>query len=132
MKEVKYKIAVSNWLAKAEEDIKWAKHSYRDKVYYGTCFICEQAAEKALKAFLLYYGNKFPKIHDLTRLIKECEKYQKNFSQLIAKATILSMYYIETRYPDLGEFQHYNQKQAKIALNYSLYIIKFVKKYLEQ
>lgn len=41
------------WFAQAEEDLLWAEASLREEVWRGACFAAQQAAEKALKAFLL-------------------------------------------------------------------------------
>ncbi|MBI3385273.1 HEPN domain-containing protein [Candidatus Gottesmanbacteria bacterium] len=42
------------WLSKADDDLEWCRASLREKIYYGSCFVAQQAAEKALKAYLLF------------------------------------------------------------------------------
>lgn len=40
------------WLDQAKADLKWPQHLFTEGVYYLVCFLAQQAAEKALKAFL--------------------------------------------------------------------------------
>jgi HEPN domain-containing protein len=51
------------WLRSAEEDLLWAEHNLRGKFYPQACFAAQQAAEKALKAYLLEKRGRFDKIH---------------------------------------------------------------------
>jgi HEPN domain-containing protein len=40
------------WLAQAREDLKWARHLAEEGGWHIACFLAQQVAEKALKAFL--------------------------------------------------------------------------------
>ncbi|MHA1253094.1 MAG: HEPN domain-containing protein [Candidatus Helarchaeota archaeon] len=42
----------SRWFRQAESDLKAAKNRKKKKKYNWSCFQAQQAAEKALKAFL--------------------------------------------------------------------------------
>ena len=126
MKNNLFNKAADNWLQKAKDDLCWAKCSLNDGIYYGCCFICQQAVEKALKSFLLTKNRKYPKIHDLTRLIIECASYNARIKRYLKSATILSSYYIEARYPDLGDFQHYTKKDAEQAYKIAKSIITYL------
>jgi len=44
------------WLAQAEEDLKWVKDLADRGGYYLACFLAQQTAEKAMKAFLYAQG----------------------------------------------------------------------------
>lgn len=64
------------------------------------CFHCQQAVEKALKAFLIYHGiQSVPRIHDLAELCKQCMKIEPRFSELLEPCADLTMYAVQTRYP---------------------------------
>jgi HEPN domain-containing protein len=59
------------WLKRAVSSLEKSKiGKISDALYYeDLCFDCQQAAEKALKALLIYIGIPFPKTHSLNMLI---------------------------------------------------------------
>jgi len=93
--------------------------------YPQICFQCQQAVEKYLKGFLVYNKRSFPKIHDLTQLLKLCAKIDKSFLKFLEETDILSQYYLVSRYP--LEYPLANKKQAKEVLDISTNIINFIK-----
>lgn len=68
--EVKRQL-VQQWLSRAEEDLRVAEHIFNANVPYrfSVAFHAQQAAEKYLKAFLVHHQIKFPKIHDLGKIL---------------------------------------------------------------
>ena len=89
------------WLDIAEDDIETAEYCYQGKRYLWSLFMCQQAVEKAIKAVFLEKTEKTPpKKHDLIALagaagiLGDCSE---NTQDLLRH---LSLYYIETRYPD--------------------------------
>jgi HEPN domain-containing protein len=72
---------VKEWLKEAEEDFNFAALSLKeqDKFFSRICFHFQQAGEKYLKAFIVAYDLQFEKIHDLTKLLKICQKKEKIF-----------------------------------------------------
>lgn len=42
------------WLEQAQDDLHWADHLAGEGAYNIACFLCQQSAEKALKALLLH------------------------------------------------------------------------------
>lgn len=44
------------WLEQAEEDLKSAEYLLEKGRYYLVCFLSQQIAEKALKAFIYHKG----------------------------------------------------------------------------
>lgn len=115
------------WLALAEEDLIWAKASFEDKIFRGTCFAAQQAAEKALKAFLVSKDVASPKIHDLVALNQVCVKQNPGFESLEEACNILSPYYLSTRYPDVAQFEEYSQTQTEKVIEQAEKIVNFVK-----
>ncbi|MDO8725159.1 MAG: HEPN domain-containing protein, partial [Candidatus Methanoperedens sp.] len=71
---------VREWVKKGESDFVSAKTLAQQ---YGlenqTGFHCQQAIEKWLKAYLIEHGEEIRKIHDLTALVIDCEKYDPAF-----------------------------------------------------
>lgn len=91
---------ILKWYEKADHDIKNAQLVllHEPDILDTVCFHCQQAIEKYLKAYLYYKGEMIPKIHDLTKLRKSCEKYDADFSLVDFKD--LNAYAVEIRYPD--------------------------------
>ena len=63
------------------------------------CYHCEQAAEKFLKAVLIYHGVEAPKTHDLVLLCKLCVQLNQAWEQMIDACVGLSPYGVQVRYP---------------------------------
>lgn len=117
------------WFDIGDEELKFAKASFKDlgAFYPQICFQCQQAAEKYLKGYLVLKAGKFPKVHDLTHLLKLCAKFDKNLLKFSGDTDILSQYYLIARYPIL-EYPPAEKKEAKEALTIAEKIINFIKK----
>ena len=118
----------SKWLDKAKDDLLWSEAGMKEEVFYGACFSAQQAGEKALKSYLLFKDVEPRRIHDLSGLLEECIEMDKNLEELLNQAATLAGYYVETRYPDIGEFMGYTKEQAKEALDFARQIVNFVEK----
>jgi HEPN domain-containing protein len=92
---------VNEWLAKAEEDFKFAVHSLKESAEYLSpiCFHFQQAAEKYLKAFIVAHDLEFRKIHDLGELLRVCSEKDQSLAGLKDDCAALTDFYIEARYP---------------------------------
>jgi HEPN domain-containing protein len=65
------------------------------------CFQLQQAAEKALKGLLIYYGVEPEFTHNIEILLKELKPFTE-IPESIKEATKLTKYAVITRYP--GEY----------------------------
>lgn len=91
------------WLEKAAKDLAAARLLATDEsLWEGACFHCQQAAEKALKAFLISAGERLPRMHDLVVLTRLCSEKEPDFEKLISNAGLLNPFYARTRYPSIG------------------------------
>jgi len=63
--------------------------------------LLQQATEKYLKEYLVYYGWKLKKTHDLTRLVADLANYDRSFEPHLDRLQRTSEYYLEERYPPL-------------------------------
>ena len=89
-----------DWLFHAYQDLLAAKILVDDKRLYGaTVFHCQQAIEKALKAFLLYKSHKLLDGHNLAWLCKKAAMLEGSFTKWLPECATLNRFYIETRYP---------------------------------
>jgi HEPN domain-containing protein len=91
------------WLRYAANDLIVARHSFEDLYPKQTeiaAYLCQQCAEKALKAFLVFNDSDPPKIHNLKRLRELCQNIDSDFSELTTDCERLDPYGSVTRYPN--------------------------------
>jgi HEPN domain-containing protein len=104
------------WIRKAESDFKTAGHLLRGGPDFaeGTAFHSQQAAEKYLKAFLVWHQIEFHKTHDIEALLRLAEKVNDKLPEILREAVILTPYGVDYRYP--GEYPEVTIADAKKAL----------------
>ncbi len=104
------------WLQKAKEDLDIARELLKPakSLSGGAVFHCQQAAEKALKAFLVWHDAPFRKTHDLKELGDACIKIESTLKETIARAVPLTEYAWKFRYP--GEPAELTKREARAAL----------------
>jgi len=104
------------WVRKAEIDFKTAGHLYQSGPDFaeGTAFHSQQAAEKYLKAFLVWHQIEFHKTHDIEALLRLAEKVNDKLPEILREAVILTPYGVDYRYP--GEYPEVTIADAKRAL----------------
>jgi HEPN domain-containing protein len=88
------------WLRQAQEDLHWARHLAQEGAYHLACFLSQQVAEKALKAFLYAQGEEFVIGHSVERLCAAAAAFDPEFQTRGRSWSILDGYYIPTRYPN--------------------------------
>ncbi len=124
------------WLTQAEEDLRWARHLLEEGGYHLACFLAQQVAEKALKAFLYAQGEETVLGHSVHRLAQEAAAWIPDFSSLAARWGILDTYYIPTRYPnglpDGIPAQVYNRPVAEDAVKLAEEVVMFVARHLRR
>jgi HEPN domain-containing protein len=89
------------WLARAELDLQLAERALRipPALAGGAAYHVQQAAEKALKAFLAAHDEPFPLTHNLTVLLPLCEALDAGFGRFSSTARSLTPYATQFRYP---------------------------------
>ncbi len=110
---------VKQWLTKAEQDLTAARILLQANpfVLCIVCFHAQQAAEKALKAYLAWEQIDFPKTHNIGALIMLISGVNKELADGLMPARILSDYAVEGRYP--GDLPEVNQEEASEAIKLS-------------
>ena len=103
------------WLRYAHEDMVAAESMIEqtDVVPRHVCWLAQQAAEKALKAVLVFLQIDFPKSHDLDalrNLIPDGWQLKKDQPDLAD----LTEWSIESRYP--GDWPEAVEKDARLAI----------------
>lgn len=121
-------VTVRWWCLKADNDLKNACHEieHEDSALDTVCFHAQQAAEKYLKAYLVFSDKEIPRTHLLIRLIKECIDIDPVFQELVNKEVDeLTDYAVDIRYaddfyiPDIEEAREAIRK-AEIVRNFVL------------
>lgn len=93
---------ILDWLNKAQEDFDFASANLKDSTntfYSQICFHFQQSAEKYLKAYIAANELEFKKIHDLIELPRICQNHNQKFQDLKDECKLLTVFYINTRYP---------------------------------
>lgn len=120
------------WLRAAQDDLASAKHNRNGGFHPQACFLCQQAGEKALKAFLYGEGVRDIMGHSLLRLLGKCKEVCKGFSVPDKHARLLDRFYIPTRYPnglpDGTPMENYTDADSEIAINTAEAILGEVKR----
>jgi HEPN domain-containing protein len=115
-----------DWLRQAENDLEWARYSFAGEFYAQTCFVSQQAAEKALKAFAFSRGFDVVKTHSLVRIIRDL----REDGDLERHARELDLYYVSGRYPDAfpagAPFEVLGPEQARRALSAAEEVVRVV------
>ena len=91
---------VGLWLRQAGDDLAVARLVYREDYFSHACFLAQQSIEKALKGYLIWAVNGYPRVHRLAELLTMCQAHDASFEELLADCIVIDQYYIPTRYPN--------------------------------
>jgi HEPN domain-containing protein len=89
-----------DWLLQAERDLEQARDSLQAGRHEWACFASQQAAEKAVKAFLYAQGAEDVRGHSVANLLQDAGTYSANLVRVYAVGAALDKFYIPTRYPN--------------------------------
>ncbi len=87
-------------------------------------FHSQQAAEKALKAYLTWRDKPFEKTHSLVALVGMCLVLDDSFEDLRLASTTLTPYAVTTRYP--GDLPELTRNEAQEAQKLAQHVWGFV------
>jgi HEPN domain-containing protein len=87
---------------------------------------CQQAAEKAVKAWLQSQDDPFSKTHDIRDLVKQASVINPDFKKFALAAAILTPYVSAFRYPGGFEEPMPSREEFDAALEYAQAIYDFV------
>jgi HEPN domain-containing protein len=76
------------------------------------CYLCQQSAEKILKAYIAANSETPPKTHDLTILLDRNKQHFSDFDKYARSCTTLTMYASDTRYPPRMSLTESDMNQA--------------------
>lgn len=102
-----HKEEAMHWLSYAESALDVARmilgNLRRKTSFLGAAsFHAQQAAEKVLKAILIFHQQPFLKTHSIKVLLQLCARVERAFALLIERSyDMLSRYVTQGRYPDI-------------------------------
>jgi len=124
------------WLRQAKQDLDDAQYGRDGGRFHLTCFLAQQSAEKALKAYLYARGQALVLGHSVARLCQDAAELDVDFADLKKRAAPLDKYYIPTRYPnglpDGIPAEAFDIVDAERALELAESVIAFVETRLEK
>jgi HEPN domain-containing protein len=122
------------WFEQSGHDARAAEVNRREGFSAIACFLCQQTAEKALKAFLYYQGERPVVGYSTFLLARRCQDYEQGFAALLDVCRSLDRYYIPTRYPNglPGGIPHevFTEEDARHALEALERVMALVTSYL--
>ena len=106
------------WINYALGDLGVAEREmmYSQPAFHTVCFLCQGAAEKMVKGFLIGQGWSLRKTHDMVALVEQCAEYDDVLSEMVAEAIILNEYVIVGRYPNDISLDEIGQAEAAEAM----------------
>lgn len=109
---------VREWLRYAEEDLGVAVREFERSslAYHTICFLCQAAAEKLLKAYLIARGWTLERTHDVVALLELCAAYDDNWRDLMDEGAVLNEDIVSGRYPGDVAFEEIGRPEAEEAL----------------
>jgi HEPN domain-containing protein len=122
------------WLEQATADRRGAQLLFDGESYHLACFVSQQVAEKALKAFIYAQGEEFVVGHSVEALCRWAAEFDADFESLREAISPLDGYYIPTRYPnglpDSIPARVYTRKAAEETLDMADQVLASVRQKL--
>ena len=94
-------IDTRSWLRKSALDLRCAEADLAASppLFEDVLFHCQQAAEKAIKSFLMFHQRPFGKTHNLRELSTSCLEIDPTLAPILERAFPLTIYAWKFRYP---------------------------------
>ena len=89
----------ASWLAQARHDMQAAEANAEAGRHALACFLCHQAAEKAVVGFLYARGAEQVWGHALADLCEDAQAFDPSFDLVKSVAVLLDKHYLGARYP---------------------------------
>ena len=115
-----------SWLLKAKRDLRSADElaHVSPPLLDTAAYHCQQAAEKAIKGFLLFNDVRFEKTHDIEVLISQACEVDATFCGCCEAARILTPLAIEFRYP--GDYVEPDADEYRAAYEAAVMVYDFI------
>jgi len=121
----------ARWLRQAERDLEDAQFLRDNGRHNLACFQGQQAAEKALKAYLYHKRVEDVWGHSLLDLCEDAKLFDMMFDIVKSDARQLDKYHYITRYPEFlpsgTSFEAFDEIDADRSIELSAEVVSFVK-----
>ena len=129
------KSEAERWIAQAKRDMDDARYNYDGNRFNVVCFLAQQAAEKAVKGFLIFSGVEFAWGHSVGELCRDAADFDPRFREFARLGAALDKFYIPARYPNglPGGIPSdaFTGEEAESAIKYAKKIIGFAEELVE-
>jgi HEPN domain-containing protein len=119
------------WFLQALRDLDDAKFNLSGGRFNVACFLAQQSAEKALKAYLFLKGAEEVWGHSVGELCEDAKNFDEDFKEIESASKSLDKYYIPTLYPNAlpGGIpsESFDKSDAEKAISLAEKIINFIK-----
>ncbi len=120
------------WWRQALADFSFLPVARQAAKYDTCCFLAQQTAEKALKAYLFQQGEELIFTHSIFKLCAMAAHYAADFTELQERVKLLDFYYVEARYPnaleDVIPAEFYSGRDAEQAIGMAEAVIALVER----
>lgn len=122
------------WMTKAWHDLEAARLVANAPIPFldVAVYHCQQAAEKAMKAFLVHHGRAVVRTHDIEVLVDIAREIEPNMDQLAEAADVLTPYASRFRYPSAVFSVEPLREEFEEALHHAQAIFQFVLQHLPE
>ncbi len=121
---------VLSWFAIAKRDLDSARRLTTDPDPYldTAIYHCQQAAEKAVKGFLVFHNQDFPKTHDVRKVIAIAETIEPRFGAWLDAGELLTPFATAFRYTDdiLEPSQDEFDEALKAAADLYIFVLSVI------
>ncbi len=119
----------------AEEDLEQMEYNAKDgfRLARSTCMHAQQYAEKMIKDRIVQIdSDEPPKTHDLVVLLRILKPSDGEIDEdILHKASILTYYYMGSRYPDFDVKEEMTEDAAEEAYRWSLEIVDYISRIIK-
>jgi HEPN domain-containing protein len=117
---------VGAWLERARQNLRAAEVDLdaRPPLLGDAAFHCQQAVEKALKAFLTRHDHRFRNTHDIGELALACLDHEPSLDDLLRECAPLTEYAWPFRYP--GEVFEPERREVEDAQRLARQVVQEV------
>ena len=121
----------ARWLRQAEQDLDAARYLKEGGRHNLACFMGQQAAEKAIKAYLYHKRVEDVWGHSLLDLCEDAKLFDMMFDTMKSEARQLDKYHYITRYPEFlpsgTSFDAFNEIDSERSIELSTQVVEFTK-----
>lgn len=117
------------WLEFSRSDLKDAECLFKAESFLSATYHCQQAAEKALKAYLVFKEHEIVKTHNLVMLGGLCKIFDQEFQKINKELELLNPFATKFRYP--SEFDLPDEEDTRFVIIQAKSVVNFVLKKIE-